>query len=384
MAGNESSRRVAIIGLGLIGGSLGLAIKAARLDRLEVVGYDHDRGVAGKARKIGAVDHTASNLKRAVSEAGLVIIATPILAVREVLGEIAPHLAEGTIVTDTGSTKGSIMGWAQELLPPTVNFIGGHPMAGKETQGIDHAEATLFANKAYCLCPSINAGESAVGIMIGLAHLIGARPLFIDPAEHDQYVAAVSHLPLVLSTALFTLVRFSPGWEDIAPLAASGFHDLTRLTSGDPGMSHDICLTNREALTHWIDRLQAELRRYRELVSADGDQLFEAFARARLERDAFIASGPPARTAPPQRESVDMRDAFMSFFVGRAVLERVGRIGELGKAAAERTARELREAGESGEEKEGRAERMRLFRERTEAGLKRELEEREKDSPGGA
>ncbi len=123
--------RIAIVGLGLIGGSLGMAIRAARLRDVEVVGYDQNGGVLGKARRLGAIDREARDLAQAVAGASVVIIATPILAIRQVMREAAPHLSPGAVVTDTGSTKAAVLSWARELLPEGVHFVGGHPMAAR-------------------------------------------------------------------------------------------------------------------------------------------------------------------------------------------------------------------------------------------------------------
>ena len=137
--------RLTIIGLGLIGGSLGLALRAAKLADVEIVGYDKDTVTSVEARRFRVVDKSEPILERAVKDAGLVIIATPIMAVREVMEQIAGHLRENFVVTDTASTKCLVMEWAKELLPPTVSFVGGHPMAGKEMSGVVNAEAGLFA-----------------------------------------------------------------------------------------------------------------------------------------------------------------------------------------------------------------------------------------------
>ena len=292
---DRERKRITIIGLGLIGGSLGLAMKAAGLPGSEIVGHDRARNAANKARKMGAIDRAEHNLPRAVERAGMVIIATPVLAVREVMQQIAPNLPDGCVVTDTGSSKERIVEWAAELLPPSVNFLGGHRMAGKETPGIDNAEAGLFRDRAYCLCPAVNAHEDAVRAVAGMVTLVGAEPLYMDPKEHDQYAAAVSHLPLLLSAALFSLLRDSPAWDDLAPMASSGFRDVTRLASGDPRMSHDIFLTNRDAAVHWLDRMVEELQRYRGLLQGDTEELLESFAKAQIDRDSFLAEPHPRR-----------------------------------------------------------------------------------------
>jgi len=321
--------RMTIIGLGLIGGSLGLALKAAKIQGIEIVGYDKDTIAAVDARRRGAVDRTEPILQRAVGDAGLVVIATPILAMREVMEEMADALRENCAVTDTGSTKCLVMEWASQLLPANVSFVGGHPMAGKETAGIANADAKLFAGKPYCIASSPNATEGAVRLVAGIVHLIGARPLFIDAQEHDRYVAAVSHLPLVLSTALFTLARSSPAWPELAALASSGFRDVTRLASSDPELSHDICLTNREAVLHWLDRLAEELARYRELLKeGQEEELFKRFTQAQLDRDTYLTVGPPTR----ERATAGVPDAgqqLVSLLVGERLVRRVREIGKL-------------------------------------------------------
>ena len=335
--------RMTIVGLGLIGGSLGLALKKAKLSDIEIVGYDNETAAAADARRRGAVDKTEATLQRAVADAGMVILATPIVAMRRVMEEMAGGLRENCVVTDTASTKGLVMEWARELLPASVSFVGGHPMAGKETAGIANADATLFAGKPYCIVPSPSATEGAVRMVVGLVRLIGAQPLFIDAQEHDRYVAAVSHLPLVLSSALFTLVRGSPAWPELAALASSGFRDVTRLASGDPELSHDICLTNREAVLHWLERLEDELSRYHELL-AEGheEELFKLFARAQLDRDSYITAGPPARS----QATTDVPDAgqqLAALLVGERLVRRFREMGKL--------------LSEQGEERRQRADR---------------------------
>ena len=359
----QERKRITIIGLGLIGGSLGLAFKAAGLSDVEIVGHDLRRDVANTARKMGAIDKAEHNLPRAVERSGMVVIATPVLAVREVMGQIAPDLPEGCVVTDTGSTKERIMEWAAELLPRSVSFVGGHPMAGKEAQGIDNAEAELFRDRAYCLCPAVDAHESAVRAVVGLVRLVGAEPLFLDAEEHDQYAAAVSHLPLLLSTSLFTLLHSSPAWSDLAPMATSGFRDVTRLASGDPRMSHDIFLTNRGAALHWLDRMIEELRHYRELLEGDSEELLETFARAQIDRDSFLAEPRPKRL---EVESPDVRQELMNSLMGGWVANRLKKVRELpgltsepeveGKPSrAERIAEDVRRDLEKRGQKKGRS-----------------------------
>ncbi len=317
-------QKIAIIGLGLIGGSLGLAIKGGHLQNVEVVGYDREWGVSPKAQRRGAVDRATRDIHDAARDAALIVIATPILAIREVMEEIAPILPEGCVLTDTGSTKADVLNWARDILPGHVDFVGGHPLAGKEQSGIEAADAKLFAGAAYCVVPQVNASERAINVVLNLVGMVGARPVFVDAEEHDSYLAAVSHLPLVVSVALFSLAHNSQAWPDMAELAASGFRDLTRLASGDPGMSHDICMTNRERILHWVDRMIDELSHYREIIQDKDEELFKAFARAQLDRDTFIAN-PPERRLPPRLGDDDILSSgerMASFLIGEQWVRR--------------------------------------------------------------
>jgi prephenate dehydrogenase len=315
--------RIAILGLGLIGGSLGLALKQSRLRDVELVGYSRSRKTREKARRAGAIDTIAPDPASAVLDAAIVIIATPILTIRQMMEEIAPALPQDCTVTDVGSTKADVMRWAEEILPQHVSFVGGHPMAGKEQTGIDAAEAGLFEGKTYCIVPSPTARETAVNSVVGLAGLVKAVPVYMDAEEHDSYVAAVSHLPLVVSTALFSLARDSLAWPEMSQLASSGFRDVTRLASGSPEMSHDICRTNRENLVHWLNRMAQELLKYRDLIQGgDDEELLKAFARIQLERDVFIARGAQRREEPASADpGISITDLLVGDWAGRRARE---------------------------------------------------------------
>jgi prephenate dehydrogenase len=305
-------RRIAIIGLGLIGGSLGLALRRAELPDTEIAGTARTRGTVQKARKLGAIDIECRTPAEAVEGAGLVIIASPILTVRAVFNEIAPALAEDAVVTDVASTKADVARAARELLPATAHYVGSHPMAGKESPGIDAAEADLFEDKPWVISPSVSATETAVKTIVWLAQTVGARAMFMDAAEHDSYVAAISHLPLVLSTALFSMAFGSAAWPELAQLASSGFRDTTRLASGSPEMAHDIVATNRQNVVHWIDRYQEELTRFRALIdSEEGEKLLEAFARPQLERDNYLMNGAPRRDVADPVEKISFADILL-------------------------------------------------------------------------
>jgi prephenate dehydrogenase len=278
---------VAIIGLGLIGGSIGLALRQGKKSSWEIVGHSRRQETVARALSLGAIERGETNLKDAVRRAELVVIATPVLTVKEILSGIAPHLPSGCIVTDTGSTKAQIMQWAEEMLPPTVNFIGGHPMAGKETYGIQAAEADLFRGCTYCLTRSEKASPESIDTVIGMTTKLGAIAFLIDRQEHDDLVAAISHLPMLLSAALVSLTTKNASWSRMSKLAASGYHDLTRLASGNPEVNSHICLSNQKAIIDWIDRFSQELERYRQLVAEGDKHLEQALAEASKARQAW-------------------------------------------------------------------------------------------------
>ncbi|NJK81099.1 MAG: prephenate dehydrogenase/arogenate dehydrogenase family protein [Chloroflexaceae bacterium] len=287
-------RQITVIGMGLIGTSLAGALRAADerespLGALHVTGYDVDPANTSTARGKLAIDREAATLAEAVQGAQLVVIATPVQAVREVLAALPPLLAEGTVVTDVASTKAEICAWAAELLPPTFPFVGGHPMAGKAQHGPQAADLSLFQGAIYCLTPAPQVPQYALELVEAVALTIGARPYFIDPHEHDAYVAAISHLPFLLSAGLVDITSRSPAWRELALLAATGYRDMTRLASGDVAMHRDIALTNRAALLRWIDEMMHWLAETRDhLDAADSAALTAMFERVRDHREAWL------------------------------------------------------------------------------------------------
>ncbi len=281
------ARRIAIIGLGLIGGSMGLALKHAGREGVELVGYSRRPQTAQRARHLGAIDRAETSLAAAVDQSEVVILAAPIMAIKEILSQIAPHLAAGSVVTDVASTKLQVMHWAEEAIPSGTSFVGGHPMAGKELSGIEVAEASLFRGCTYCIVPGRGASDAATEKIVDLARLVGARPLFLTAGEHDYFAAGTSHLPLVLASALVMATARNPRWPKMADLAATGYSSTTRLASQHPRLNRDICLTNGDNIVAWIDDFTRELRRFRDLI-AEGDlNLEQAFERARQARNAW-------------------------------------------------------------------------------------------------
>lgn len=275
--------RVAIVGLGLIGASIGLALH--RLPKPpRVIGYDRDHEARTRAARSHAVDRTTFTPEDAAAEADLVVLATPVRTIVPLLGELVPHLRPDTVVTDTGSTKAVVVAAAAEQ-HPQVAFVGGHPMAGRLTQGTEAADGGLFAGTVWCLTPTEHTPPQAVERAVELVEALGARPHFLAPAEHDGLVAAISHLPYLLASTLMASASSDAGWREMAALAAGGFRTMTRLVEAEPGMYADICLTNREAVVRQLDRYIAELEAVRAAV-ADGDEELQARFAAVQERHA--------------------------------------------------------------------------------------------------
>lgn len=255
--------RIAFLGFGLIGGSIALALREAGYTESMAAWTPEGKGPAEGVRR-GLLDEAASASASAVDGAELVILAGPPLAVLAWLGEreLNRSTAPTSTVTDVASTKGRIVERAEAA---GLNFVGGHPMAGRETTGVGSASATLFVDRPWVMVPTAHAREVDVDRVAALAGAVGARPIRMTAAEHDAAVAAISHLPLVAAAALVEAVALSDGsaedWPAARALAASGWSDMTRLARGDAEMGAGILDTNRAAVA-------ARLRAYRDALDA--------------------------------------------------------------------------------------------------------------------
>lgn len=306
--------RIAIVGLGLIGASLGMALRTADekdspLGKIEIVGFDRDPRAVKEARGRLAIDKESRTLADAVRDTQMVVVATPALAIREVFAQIAPLLAPGSVVTDMASTKAQVAAWAAELLPATVSYVGGHPMAGKEKAGTAAADPALFKDAIYCLTTGRHTRQDAVDAVEAMVRTAGAKPYYIDPEEHDAYVAGISHLPLLLSVGLTTVTGRSPAWKEMAPLAATGFRDVSRLASGDPEMHRDIFLTNPAGLTRWINEMITFLLDVRDqLAEGDAAQIEAMLRSAKQQRDSWLESRPNLRPGEAEFNDIPQVD----------------------------------------------------------------------------
>jgi prephenate dehydrogenase len=279
--------RVAILGTGLIGSSVGLAIKSAR-PQTQVVGYDASGDNLRRAQSVKAIDRRAS-LRDALADADLVIISTPVGAMKALFEEMAPLLPVHALVMDTGSTKATVLKWAADLLPNGVRFIGGHPMAGKTETGPDAADAKLFQGAVWCLAPLPSAPRDAIDDAVRFVESLGGAPYFVDPDEHDGLVASVSHLPDLMSAALIGHLGRERSWRESASLAAGGFAYATHLTDSDPQMFADIMRTNRDNVVRRIDLYIAELETLRDAIAQDSPALKDQFEQARTLHQDWLA-----------------------------------------------------------------------------------------------
>ena len=317
---------IAIVGTGLIGTSLALAIKQSNL-QVDVVGTDYDQSARSGAKKSGAFKTVESNLSSAIRGADVVIYATPVMAMREMMEASANDFEDGCVVTDVGSSKKVVLEWANEVLPKRVSFVGGHPMAGKEVSGPTNADGDLFRGKAYCIIPSATAEKSAVSSVTTLAESIGAKPFFIGVDEHDSFVAAASHLPFMMSVALMETASKSANWEDIAQLASSGFGSLSRLASGDPIMHRDICVSNPEPIVAWMDAYIREMYNLRNMLAnengPDPEAVHQVFVNAMEARARWQAGIVTTldRVSGPSTEIPTFAESMGEMFIGRRGME---------------------------------------------------------------
>ncbi|HSS93003.1 MAG TPA: prephenate dehydrogenase/arogenate dehydrogenase family protein [Candidatus Dormibacteraeota bacterium] len=265
---------VAVVGLGLMGSSFAMAVKKAQPD-VTIVGFDTDAATVRKAMARDIASVADSDLG-VVDMADVVVVAVPILAMRDVFASLRPHVA-GKVVTDVASTKAGVMEWASAA---GIDLVGGHPMCGREAAGIDSANADLFVGAPWILTRN----DPTVA---GLVEAAGAHPLVMDAATHDRLVAGVSHGALVLSAGYVLALAGRADWPDASRVAASGFRDMSRLAAGDPAMSAGIARTNRENLLEQLDAITASLARLRRHLEADDPRLIELFEEARSVRERW-------------------------------------------------------------------------------------------------
>jgi prephenate dehydrogenase len=291
--------RVAIVGVGLIGGSFALALKAAGACR-EVVGVGRDARNIRAALDLGVIDRAVPSAAEAARGADLVLVATPVAQFPALFAALAPVLAPHALLTDGGSTKRDVVAAARAALGAKLaQFVPAHPVAGAEKSGARAARADLMQNRRVVLTPLPENRPDTVARVAACWEACGATVSRMSPEEHDAVLAAVSHLPHVLAYALVDEIAGRADAERLFEHAAGGFRDFTRIASSHPEMWRDICVANRDAIVAEIDRYAARLAQLRALVdTGDAARLERLFERARASRDAWLAGGP----LPPREE----------------------------------------------------------------------------------
>jgi len=280
--------RVVVFGVGLIGGSFALALKAAGAGK-HVIGLGRKPANLQRALELGVIDEACTD-PAAVAGADLVLLATPVGQMGAVMRAIAPHLGPETVVTDGGSTKQDVVALAyRELKRRAAQFVPGHPIAGAEHSGVAAARADLYQRRKVVLTPLPENSERSIRRVRAAWRLCGAKLFRMQPAEHDRVFAAVSHLPHLLSYALVDRVACHPNGKQLFAYAAGGFRDFTRIASSHPEMWRDICIANRKALLAELDGYQRELAEVKQLLKkGDAAGLEKIFTRARIARNKWL------------------------------------------------------------------------------------------------
>lgn len=282
-------QRLAIIGVGLIGGSLARVLRE-KGEVGEIVGIGRGEENLRRAVELGVIDRYSQDPVSGVAGADMVFLATPVCSIADMVARIAPALARGCVVTDGGSVKGEIVAACEPLMPPGTFFVGGHPIAGTEKSGVEASFATLYRGRRCIVTPTPATDPEALRKVTRMWEVAGSEVVLMDVAKHDRVVAAISHLPHMVAYALVNAVgdydRFD---ESILKYSAGGFKDFTRIASSDPVMWRDIAVMNRDGILELMDFFSRYLAELRELVAAgDSRGLEEFFAKSKEKRDAII------------------------------------------------------------------------------------------------
>jgi prephenate dehydrogenase len=287
------ARTVAILGLGLIGGSLACALRRSGFSQ-RFIAYAHRESSLRRGVELGIIDDFTLDLDEVIAQADILVLCAPTLVAADMLREILPKVtqaAHSPVITDVASVKGNLYAAALEVcgsMPPKL--VLAHPIAGSERSGVDAADADLFVNHRVIVTPVEGNDETAVELVRAMWASTGAEVVDMTVSGHDAVLAATSHLPHVLAYALVDSLAQSDSSEDIFRFAAGGFRDFTRIASSDPVMWRDIAIANKSALLASIDAFGAHLSGLRQAVEAqDGERLLDTFSRAKQARDAFAA-----------------------------------------------------------------------------------------------
>lgn len=289
MAASLKIRKLVVIGVGLIGGSFALALKRARAVK-RIVGVGRTRANLADALRLKVIDEVAHDPARAVRDADLVLLATPVGQMPSVMSAIAAHVPSHAVVTDAGSTKRDVIACARRFLGASLpRFVPGHPVAGTELSGAAAASPELFRGRNVILTPQPGAAAGAVTLVRRAWEACGARVVGLDAAVHDEILAAVSHLPHVIAYALVNMLAGRRNPAQLFGLSAGGLRDTVRIAGSSPEMWADICVANRDALLIALENYENELEETRAAIErADAGELRRLFKRARDAREKWL------------------------------------------------------------------------------------------------
>lgn len=272
--------KVIVVGPGLIGGSLGIIFKKRRLARL-VIGVARHKATLKNALKMRAIDFGSQDLKKAVKQADLIVLAVPVAAIKEILFKLKDICKNDCIIFDVGSTKREIVKTAERILPKNIYFIGTHPMAGSEKTGVNFARETLFKNSLCFITKTKKTNPQALKKVVKLWRAVGTKTKIVTCREHDKIVSRISHLPHLVSVALVNSVA-----EKFLPYAAIGFKDTTRIASSDPGMWRDISFSNKLEIKTAFQKFERQLKALKESLQKNKEANFmRLLEKAKFKRD---------------------------------------------------------------------------------------------------
>jgi len=289
MSDTLKNKKIVIIGLGLIGGSIARGLSSLQLAG-EIVAVGRNEAVLQQAKNDGVISSFSTNIKDVAADADIVVIAVPSLTVENTLLELKSVVSENTVITDVASVKNAIVEAAVNVFGEVPeNFVPGHPIAGSEHSGYSASTVELFQGKKVILTPMENTAADAVSLVTALWQVLGAEVINMPVDRHDEILAATSHLPHLLAFALVDTLSQQGESEEIFRYAAGGFRDFTRIASSDPQMWHDIFMANGEATVKALDSYMQDLERLRAAVlSKNSEELMTTFKRAKVSRDKFL------------------------------------------------------------------------------------------------
>jgi prephenate dehydrogenase len=308
--------RLTIIGLGRLGTSIGLALKKTGAE-LEVIGHDKNRDAINAAQKMGAVDRGEWNLYNSVEGAGLIVLSMPLAGVIENINLLRDDVSPGVIVTDTASVKAPVLE-AAKAFDPRVHFIGGNPVFRPTPEGTmpdAQASATLFQDAVYCLTPTFKSDPDAVQVLTGYITMLGAKPLFMDPEEHDGLAAGAQHLATAIQAMLLKTVTASSGWRELNKFAGLDFFQATELATREAASTAQVLLAQRDPLSLWLDQYVQSLRDLKNLLAQQDAAALEKWLKtAQTERDQWLFNKVGDTT--PSADFSEVRSGAARMFLG--------------------------------------------------------------------